>query len=66
MSTRSGLSYGTTPSSEDIPVISTPSAPNIMATIIPPTRPKTRAAIDFPTITTAADEETATAILTVN
>eukprot|EP00959_Pyramimonas_sp_CCMP1952_P347902 7287404-Pyramimonas_sp.AAC.1 len=67
MSTRSGQPYGTTPSSEDIPVIPTPSAPVTMATNnTAPTRPKSRAAIDFPTITITADEETATAILAVN
>eukprot|EP00959_Pyramimonas_sp_CCMP1952_P146266 3062145-Pyramimonas_sp.AAC.1 len=62
MPTISGQSYGT-PSVEDIPEIPIPSAPITMATYAP-TRPKTRAAIDFPTITTLADEETATAILT--
>ena len=64
MPTRSGQSYGT-PSGEDIPEIPIASAPaNIMATN--PPKPKTRAAIDFPTVTTPADEDAATAILAIN
>eukprot|EP00976_Prorocentrum_cordatum_P010656 212620-Prorocentrum_minimum.AAC.1 len=63
MPTRSGQSYGI-PSSEDIPENPTPPEPTIMATTVP-TKPKMRAAIDFPTITTPADV-TATAILDVN
>ena len=64
MPTRSGQSYGT-PSGEDIPEFPIASAPaNIMATN--PPKPKTRAAIDFPTVTTPADEDAATAILAIN
>ena len=66
MPTRSGQTYGT-PSDVDIPgdIPIPPEPPIIMATN-GPVKPKTRAAIDFPTITSPANEETATAILTVN
>ena len=66
MPTRSGQTYGT-PSDVDIPgdIPIPPEPPIIMATN-GPVKPKTRAAIDFPTITSPADEETATAILTIN
>eukprot|EP00959_Pyramimonas_sp_CCMP1952_P371457 7778373-Pyramimonas_sp.AAC.1 len=66
MSTRSGQSYSTPSNEDSIPKTSTPpSAPIIMATITT-TKPKTRAAIDFPTITIPANEDTATAILAIN